>query len=324
MSLVDDIGAFFVSPGVMLALGLGANAVALVVLWRAFAPDVVVNVRARAHAKRRRELRTEMLQTRKSSRRERPVLAVRSLLVRLKLTRGDEVRKAAEALAGAGWRSADALTIFLGFRLASPLSIGLLVFLCSPLVLAHAPMLLRSLVAMGGAVLGALAPNIVLNNAVTRRRQKIVKQMPDALDLFVICAEAGLGLDASFGRVAREIGPTSPEFSDELTLTAIELGFLPNRRDALANLAKRADIPQIRSLVNTLVQTERYGTPLAQSLRVLAGEYRNQRLMKAEEKAARLPATLTVPMIVFILPPLFIVLIGPAIIQVLAAMHQHR
>lgn len=323
MSLESTIGGVLGNPAVMLGLGLGANGVAVAVLWRAFAPDVVVNVRARAHAKRRGELRAQVLQAQTKSRRQRPVVAVRSLLERLKLNRGDEVRKAADALAGAGWRSADALTLFLGFRLGSPVVLGLVFFLFSPLMAPHAPMIIRSLIGMVGAVAGAFAPSLVVGNFTKRRRQKIVKQMPDALDLFVICAEAGLGLDASFGRVAREIGPTSPEFADELGLTAIELGFLPNRRDALANLARRADIPQLRSLVNTLTQTERYGTPLAQALRVLAAEYRNERLMKAEEKAARLPATLTIPMIVFILPPLFVVLIGPAIIQVLAAMQHH-
>ena len=136
----------------------------------------------------------------------------------------------------------------------------------------------------------------------------------------MICADAGLSLDAAMTRVAREIGADAPEIADELGLTAIELGFLPDRRDALAGLAKRVDTPSIRGLVNTLTQTEKYGTPLSQALRVLAGEFRNLRLMKAEEKAARLPATLTVPMIVFILPPLFVILIGPAIIQVLAAL----
>jgi tight adherence protein C len=148
----------------------------------------------------------------------------------------------------------------------------------------------------------------------------MLRQLPDALDLFVICAESGLGLDAAFTRVARELGNSSHELADELGLTAIELGFLPNRRDALTNLAKRVDMPSMRSLVNTLAQTERYGTPLAQSLRALSADYRHERLMKAEQKAAKLPATLTVPMIIFILPPLFVVLIGPAIIQVIAVL----
>jgi tight adherence protein C len=182
---------------------------------------------------------------------------------------------------------------------------------------------MRATVAMMGMAAGAFAPTYLVKRACKKRLRLIQQALPDTLDLFVICSEAGLGLDTAISRVAREIIPNAPELADELGLTAIELGFLPNRRDALINLTKRTDSPSIRGLVNTLIQTERYGTPLAQSLRMLASEFRHTRMMKAEEKAARLPATLTVPMIVFILPTLFVVLIGPAIIQVLTAMHHH-
>jgi tight adherence protein C len=118
--------------------------------------------------------------------------------------------------------------------------------------------------------------------------------------------------------VAQEMAMATPELADELALTGVELGFLPKRSDALANWAARVPLPAVRGIVNILAQTERYGTPLAQSLRILAAEFRNGRMMAAEEKAARLPAILTIPMIVFVLPPLFIVLIGPAVIQVMA------
>jgi tight adherence protein C len=133
----------------------------------------------------------------------------------------------------------------------------------------------------------------------------------------VICAESGLSLDAALDRVANEIGDANVELGEELSLTSIELGFLPDRRLALLNLNRRTNLPSIRGVVNTLLQTEKYGTPLSQSLRVLATEFRDQRLLRAEEKAARLPATLTVPMIVFILPVLFIVLVGAAVIRVM-------
>jgi tight adherence protein C len=321
MSLPDILPSG-ISGDLLVELGAGAaNIVALVVLYRAFSPTEVVGARARAHARRRRELREAVLTAPRPSRRQQPVNLMRGLLERLKLTRGDEVRKSAEKLAGAGWRSPDATTLFLGFRLGSPPLFGLLVWIMTPLVAPTATPLIHALAALGGAGLGAFAPSIFVSNATKNRYQKITRGLPDALDLFVICAEAGLGMDAAFVRVGRELSGTSPELSDELGLTAIELGFLPNRRDALANLARRVDLPSVRSLVNTLSQTEKYGTPLAQSLRVLANEFRNDRLMKAEEKAARLPATLTVPMIVFILPPLFIVLVGPAVIQVIDVMH---
>ena len=142
------------------------------------------------------------------------------------------------------------------------------------------------------------------------------KGLPDALDLMVICAEAGLSMDATMERVSDELQATWPLVSDELGLTSIEIGFMPDRKQALENLTRRTGLSGFRAMVNTLAQTERYGTPLAESLRVLAAELRTERLMKAEEKAARLPATLTVPLILFILPPLFIVLIGPAILRV--------
>jgi len=309
-------------PGEALIEGVAVLAIflVLVILYRAFLPNDAMNARARAHAKRRRELRAQLLSPSRSATRTKSVVAVRGLLERLKLTRSEEGRKAAELLARAGWRNPDALTVFLGLRLALPVGTGLLVFLWAPAVFHGLSPAVHGLAAMAGVTAGAFGPSIFVRNTITNRGQKIQRGLPDALDLFVICAEAGLSLEAALTRVAREIGPAAPELADELGLTAIELSFLPNRRDALQNLAKRVETPSIRGLVNTLAQTEKYGTPLAQALRVLAGEFRNMRMMKAEEKAARLPAILTVPMIVFILPPLFVILLGPAIIQVLASL----
>ncbi len=134
-----------------------------------------------------------------------------------------------------------------------------------------------------------------------------------------IGAEAGLSLDATLSRVSQEMELACPELADELGLTGLELGFLPDRRKALQNLAMRIDLPVVRGVVNTLLQAEKYGTPLAQSLRIMSGESRNERIMKAEEKAARLPAMLTVPMIIFTMPPLFVVLIGRAVLNTIDA-----
>lgn len=176
-----------------------------------------------------------------------------------------------------------------------------------------------SQVAMGavlGLCIGYYVPILFVNNRAARRRQALQRTIPDGLDLLVVCTEAGLSMDAAFNRVATELAPAAPELADELSLTSVELNFLPDRRQALVNLGKRTDIPTFNSVVSTLIQSERYGTPLSQSLRVLAADFREQRLLAAEEKAARLPATLTVPMIVFILPTLFVVLLGPAVIQV--------
>jgi tight adherence protein C len=166
------------------------------------------------------------------------------------------------------------------------------------------------LAAMVGA--GYKGPEIYLSNLISKRTDAIRKGLPDALDLLVICAEAGLTVDASFNRVARELGRAYPELGDEFALTAIEMSFLTERRQAFENLAYRVNLDAVKGVTTTMVQTERYGTPLASALRVLSAEFRNERMMRAEEKAARLPAIMTVPLILFILPVLFIVILGPA------------
>lgn len=308
------------APGAgTIALVVGvANFLAILAVLRALSPGDAVAVRARAHAKRRRELRAELLRPRRPDR-ARSVGAARRLVEMLKLNRGDEAKKAASLLVQAGWRSSDATAVFLAFRVIAPLALAALGWMLAPAVLHESDGLRRLVATLGAACAGLFLPRLLLKNAIKKRQLKIQKGLPDALDLFVICAEAGLSLDAALTRVGREIGASAPELADELGLTAVELGFLPDRREALLGLTRRVPTGQIRGLVNTLVQTEKYGTPLAQALRVLASEFRDTRMMKAEEKAARLPATLTVPMIAFILPPLFVVLIGPAIVQVLGA-----
>jgi tight adherence protein C len=159
---------------------------------------------------------------------------------------------------------------------------------------------------------GYKGPELYLKNRSSKRTNEIRKGLPDALDLLVICAEAGLTVDAAFNRVAKELGRAYPELGEEFALTAIELAFLTERRQAFENLAYRVNLDAVRGVVTTMIQTERYGTPLASALRVLSAEFRNERMMRAEEKAARLPAIMTVPLILFILPVLFIVILGPA------------
>ena len=161
-------------------------------------------------------------------------------------------------------------------------------------------------------IAGYKGPELYLQNKSKKRTNEIRKGLPDALDLLVICAEAGLTVDAAFNRVAKELGRAYAELGEEFALTAIELSFLTERRQAFENLAYRVDLDAVRGVVTTMIQTERYGTPLASALRVLSAEFRNERMMRAEEKAARLPAIMTVPLILFILPVLFIVILGPA------------
>jgi tight adherence protein C len=316
MSPFAAIAARLDQTGLALLGGL-AVLVTLVLLGQAFLPEDSMASRLRSHLRRRDHLRTDRLQVRQriANLRTAPIGSLRTVLARLKLLSGEEARKGGELLANAGWRARDALTILMAVRLALPAALGLLAF-AACLMQQDMPGMMRITTTVGCAVLGTYLPLFVLRRLIKKRQHFIRRQLPDALDLLVICAESGLSLDASLSRVAHDLGPAAPHLADELGLTAVELGFLPNRRQALQNLARRTDIPEIRGVVNTLSQTERYGTPLAQALRVLAAEFREERLLKAEEKAARLPATLTVPMILFILPTLFVVLIGPAIVRV--------
>lgn len=242
---------------------------------------------------------------------------LRELADKLKLLQNEQTKKLTLQLQQAGFRSKDALVIYQVARLAMPLVMGLvgiILFYGMGVMAEYATF--HPMMAAGLVFLGLKLPDLYVSNAKQKRTEAIRKGLPDALDLLVVCAEAGLTLDSALNRVAKELGRATPELSDEFSLAAIELGFLPERRQALVNLSERVDLPALRGVVTTLIQSERYGTPLATSLRVLSAEFRNERLMKAEEKAARLPATLTVPLILFILPTLFVVLLGPAACKV--------
>lgn len=318
-ALMDALAGFDVT-GMAIFGGIGVF-VTLLALGRAFVPHDPMAARIKSHQQRRQHLLQEIVAGKapeaKAKHKQDAVHVIRKLVEQLKLTRGDEARKTVDKLAQAGWRSRDILVVYLGARFIMPFVAGAGALFVVATMGENLSMLSAVSAAAAGVLVGASLPVLFLKNSISRRYQEIRRQLPDALDLLVICAEAGLSLDAALTRVSREMGPSAPELADEVGLTAIELGFLPNRRQALLNLIRRADLPPIRAVVNTLMQTERYGTPLAHSLRVLAAEFRDDRMMKAEEKAARLPAIMTVPLILFILPCLFIVLIGPAIIQVI-------
>ncbi|MDI1297533.1 MAG: type II secretion system F family protein [bacterium] len=239
---------------------------------------------------------------------------MRSFLSSLKVLQDDQLKDAQIRLAQAGIRSKEWAVAIIFARMIMPIVIG-----------GGAAILLYGVgiePEWGGAkrfmafafalLLSYKAPDLYINNKVTKRAHEIRKGLPDALDLLVICAEAGLTVDAAFNRVARELGKAYPELGDEFQLTAIELSFLTERRMAFENLATRVKLDAVRGVVTTMIQTEKYGTPLASALRVLSAEFRNERMMRAEEKAARLPAIMTVPLILFILPTLFVVILGPA------------
>jgi tight adherence protein C len=239
---------------------------------------------------------------------------MRSMLSSLKVLQEDQIKLAQIKLLQAGIRSKEwAVAVIFG-RLVLPIVIGggMMLWVYGLGGFATWTPLKRYGIVAISFILGYKAPDIFLKNKIQKRSDAIRKGLPDALDLLVICAEAGLTVDAAFHRVARELGRAYPELGEEFQLTAIELGFLTDRRQAFENLAMRVNLDAVKGVVTTMIQTEKYGTPLASALRVLSAEFRNERMMRAEEKAARLPAIMTIPLILFILPVLFIVILGPA------------
>ena len=274
--------------------------------------------RIKALAARRDELRAGIVQTTHKRRRlvrsSETADRMRAMLSALKLLQDSQLAVVRRRLAQAGIRKKELAVPVIFARAVLPVGLGLAVAL---------PLYgfdvfpdwggMKKFLAFAAAIgIGYKGPDVFVRNLIARRTDRIRKGLPDALDLLVICAEAGLTVDAAFNRVARELGRGYPELGDEFALTAIELAFLHDRRQAFDNLATRVDLPAIKGVATTMVQTERYGTPLASALRVLSAEFRHERMMRAEEKAARLPAIMTVPLILFILPVLFIVILGPA------------
>ena len=197
-----------------------------------------------------------------------------------------------------------------------PIGLGVLAFFYSLSLFPDWTTQAKLLCALVGAALGYLLPTIFLTNAVQKRQKILTRALPDALDLMVICVESGMSIEAAFTKVSEEMAETAPLMAEEMGLTAAELAYLGDRRNAYENLAERTGLATFRSLTTTLLQSEKYGTPIATGLRVIAQENRDARLNAAEKKAAALPAQLTVPMIIFFLPVLFIVIAGPAGIQV--------
>jgi tight adherence protein C len=302
----------------LVVLVSGLAFITVLAVWYGLLERHPMERRAKMLAERRDQLRGAMLRDKPRKRRSESLGAMRQVVNALKLLQSQQSDKLNDRLAQAGLRSRDAIVVFLFFKMVTPVLLGAVAFLLVYLLQVGDLSPTGRLVAViAGIGLGFFAPELYVSNLTKKRQLALSKGLPDALDLLVICAESGLSLDVSLERVANEIGGANSELAEELSLTSIELGFLPDRRQALVNLNRRTNLASIRGVVNTLMQTEKYGTPLSQSLRVLANEFRDQRMLKAEEKAARLPATLTVPMILFILPVLFIVLTGPAIIKVM-------
>jgi len=247
----------------------------------------------------------------------------KTIVERLQLSRLLEDPKVVENLAQAGYRGPRPVTTFYFFRFVLPFVfagfVGFYLFVVNGFGL---PTMTRFGACIFGLAAGFYAPNVFIKNVATKRRESIIQGFPDALDLMLICVESGMSIEAALAKVSQEIGPSSINLAEELSLLVAELSYLPDRRLAYEGLAKRTNHPGVKSVSMAMIQAERYGTPLGAALRVMAKENRELRMAAAEKKAAALPAKLTVPMILFFLPVLFVMILGPAIMRIQDTLHK--
>jgi tight adherence protein C len=314
-----DFVSVLTDPSNLVAAGAGVLAFAAVCTLAApLLRSDKLDTRMKSVAMRREELRRRSRAQINSS----PTLRrtdegfIKTVVDQLQLTRLLEDPKVADKLAQAGYRGPRPLTIFYFCRFVMPfvLAVFVAIYVYGMNVGNLQPQMKMGAVVFGMAA-GFYGPNIYLSNRATKRRESIVRAFPDALDLLLICVEAGMSIEAAIQKVAEEVGSSSIELAEELSLLTAELSYLPERRMAYEGLAKRTNHPGIKSVSTAMIQAERYGTPLGTALRVMAKENRELRIAAAEKKAAALPAKLTVPMIVFFLPVLFVVILGPAALQ---------
>ena len=312
--------SLFEPQTIILVLASGATFLMVAAIALPFIERDPLTSRLSAVAKRREELSQQ--QWAKAHKQKQPLLGKRQIstmkiiLERLKLENlmGSDALRI--KLSQAGFRGQAPSVVFAFTRLLLPLVfsiwVGVMLFVGKEFELDFE---VKLAITFAAALVGFGLPTLLLNNFINKRQKQITLGFPDALDLLVICVEAGLSLEAAFNRVTNEMALSSPIIAEEFGLTSAELAFFTDRRMALENFVDRTGLPSVKSLVTALIQTEKYGTSLAASLRVLAQENRDTRMSRAEEKAASLPAKLTVPMITFFLPVIFIVVLGPSIIQ---------
>lgn len=249
--------------------------------------------------------------------RQQPKAYMKRVVERFKLDNWLATDDAKNRLMMAGYRGPQAETAFLFFRLVMPVVFFVVsVFYLFVLHALDQPFSIRLMIVIAAVYAGIKAPEIFLKNQTTKRQAEIRKHWPDALDLMLICVESGMAIEHSFRRVSAEMANQSIVLAEELALTTAELSYLTDRRIAYENLAMRTGLESVKAVSTALVQAERYGTPVGQALRVLAQESRDQRMNEAEKKAAALPPKLTVPMILFFLPVLFVVILTPAMVQI--------
>jgi tight adherence protein C len=305
---------------------LSASSALLVVFWPYLAPDtlgtrmrVMVTERDRIRVRERARLNGGDKNRKWQSLRPEPKKLFQQIVDRFNLAKDAEDGEMARMLRMAGYRGHGPVVTFLAVRLIAPLAMLLVVaafvFVAESL---NQPLAVKLGIVLAATALGYYAPFIYVRNQITKRQKAIRLAWPDALDLLLICVESGMSMEAALLKVSGEIGSQSVELAEELSLTTAEMSFLQNRRQAYENLGTRTGVENVRSVVTSLIQAEKYGTPLGQSLRVLAQDGRDERMGAAEKKAAALPPKLTVPMIIFFLPVLFAVIMGPAGIQIAA------
>jgi tight adherence protein C len=273
----------------------------------------------REKIRQRERERERQAQAEKVSLRQSPRQYMKAIVDRFNLNKWLGQEQARDKLVQAGYRGHAPYITFLFFRLVSPaIAVSLAAFYMFVMGKLDYPFSIRIGILLFAAYAGMQLPYLLLKNKIQHRQTSIKRAFPDALDLLLICVESGMSIETAFKRVSEEIGTQSVPLAEEFTLTTAELSYLPDRRQAYENLAKRTDLDGVKSVCVALQQAERYGTPLGQALRTMAQENRDMRMSEAEKKAAGLPPKLTVPMIVFFLPVLFVVILGPALIKMLA------
>ncbi|WP_284876522.1 type II secretion system F family protein [Brevundimonas sp. MEB006b] len=326
---MENFIRFITDPQNLLSIGVGVLVFATVVtLLSSMTGGVALDKRMKAVAERRDDLK----------RRSRANMAggqgalrhtddgfKKRIVDRLNLSKLLEDPKVAGQMVQAGYRGPRPLTTFYFFRFTSPFIFMIVAaFYLFVIKVVDWPTMNKVTATMAAAVAGFYAPNLYLKNRIDKRRASIMQAFPDALDLLLICVEAGMSIEAAIAKVSQEMGPSSIDLAEELSLLSAELSYLPDRRMAYENLGKRTNHPGVKSVATAMTQAETYGTPLATALRVMAKENRDLRMSAAEKKASALPAKLTVPMILFFLPVLFIVILGPAILNVIDMMKDGR
>jgi len=317
--LIDSINTKSLA---MVSAAIAAAATVLTVAMPLLAVDslgkrmkAVAFERERIRQRERERLAQSQQRARHTSARQ----SIQTIVERFNLNKWFGQEEARLKLVQAGYRGQAPYVTYLFFRMVTPVLLALFTGLYLFIVIdLHQPVLVKIGICIGAAYAGMHLPLVILRNKIQRRQLSIRRAFPDSLDLLLICVESGMSIEAAFKKVSDEVGSQSVALAEELMLTTAELSYLPDRRQAYENLAKRTDLEGVKSVCMGLQQSERYGTPLAQMLRVMAQENRDMRMAEAEKKAAGLPPKLTVPMILFFLPVLFIVILGPAAIKVMA------